>query len=126
MSNEKAEDRIKFFEEKIKTLIDNLKSICAAYGLGNDGNEFKIITQVFLYKFMNDKFTYEVKNIDTNLKTVDSWEKALRSYSDNEYEMLLLQLGPDTARLRQDHFISYFIFNWIFKIHILQDHFHFH
>ena len=107
MSNEKAEDRIKFFEEKIKTLIDNLKSICAAYGLGNDGNEFKIITQVFLYKFMNDKFTYEVKNIDTNLKTVDSWEKALRSYSDNEYEMLLLQLGPDTARLRQDHFISY-------------------
>lgn len=107
MSNEKAEDRIKFFEEKIKTLIDNLKSICAAYGLGNDGNEFKIITQVFLYKFMNDKFTYEVKNIDTNLKIVDSWEKALRSYSDNDYEMLLLQLGPDTARLRQDHFISY-------------------
>ena len=23
--------------------------------LGNDGNEFKIITQVFLYKFLNDK-----------------------------------------------------------------------
>lgn len=42
------------FKEKTKTLIDSLKSICATYGLGNDGNEFKIITQVFLYKFMND------------------------------------------------------------------------
>ncbi len=34
-------------------------------GLGNDGNEFKIITQVFLYKFLNDKFAYEVKQAST-------------------------------------------------------------
>ena len=33
------------FKEKTKTLIDSLKSISANYGLGNDGNEFKIITQ---------------------------------------------------------------------------------
>jgi type I restriction enzyme M protein len=52
------------FEKKTKTLIDDLKSVCANYGLGNDGNEFKIITQVFLYKFLNDKFAYEVKQID--------------------------------------------------------------
>ncbi len=38
------------FERNIKELIDDLKSTCANYGLGNDGNEFKIITQVFLYK----------------------------------------------------------------------------
>ena len=43
------------FEIKTKQLIDSLKGICASYGLGNDGNEFKIITQVFLYKFLNDK-----------------------------------------------------------------------
>ena len=36
------------FESKTKQLIDSLKAICANYGLGNDGNEFKIITQVFL------------------------------------------------------------------------------
>ena len=47
------------FKEKTKALIDSLKSISANYGLGNDGNEFKIITQVFLYKFMNDKFAFE-------------------------------------------------------------------
>jgi len=39
------------FETQTKALIDDLKSVCANYGLGNDGNEFKIITQVFLYKF---------------------------------------------------------------------------
>lgn len=49
------------FITQTKNLIDNLKSVCTNYGLGNDGNEFKIITQVFLYKFMNDKFQYEAK-----------------------------------------------------------------
>ena len=32
------------FREKVITLIDDLKAVCASYGLGNDGNEFKIIT----------------------------------------------------------------------------------
>jgi len=44
------------FTTQTKQLIDSLKGVCANYGLGNDGNEFKIITQTFLYKFMNDKF----------------------------------------------------------------------
>ena len=51
------------YTTKTKQLIDNLKSVCANYGLGNDGNEFKIISQVFLYKFLNDKFRYEIKKI---------------------------------------------------------------
>ena len=41
------------FTEQTKALIDSLKTICANYGLGNDGNEFKIISQAFLYKFLN-------------------------------------------------------------------------
>ena len=55
------------FSQQIRTLIDELKSVCANYGLGNDGNEFKIITQVFLYKFLHDKFVYEVKHLDKKL-----------------------------------------------------------
>lgn len=94
------------FTERTKELIDNLKSISASYGLGNDGNEFKIITQVFLYKFMNDKFAHEVKKIDKKLKDADNWEQVVSSYSDDDYEMLLLQLGADTAKLRPHHFIS--------------------
>lgn len=50
-------------QQQAMTLIDDLKSVCANYGPGNDGNEFKIITQVFLYKFLIDKFAYEVKRI---------------------------------------------------------------
>lgn len=38
------------FTAQTKQLIDNLKGVCTSYGLGNDCNEFKIITQVFLYK----------------------------------------------------------------------------
>ncbi len=94
------------FKEKTKTLIDNLKSISANYGLGNDGNEFKIITQVFLYKFMNDKFAFEVKKLDSNLKDAENWEKEVGKYSEDDYEMLLLQLGADTAKLKPQHFIS--------------------
>ena len=41
-------------EQKIKDLIDGLKGICNAYGLSGDGNEYKIISQSFLYKFLND------------------------------------------------------------------------
>lgn len=94
------------FKDKTKALIDSLKSISANYGLGNDGNEFKIITQVFLYKFMNDKFSFEVKKIDKRLKDADNWEKQLSEYSEDDYEMLLLRLGADTAKLKPEHFIS--------------------
>ena len=56
------------FSQQVRSLIDDLKSVCANYGLGNDGNEFKIITQVFLYKFLHDKFVHEIKLIDKKLQ----------------------------------------------------------
>lgn len=95
------------FQQKTKTLIDSLKSICANYGLGNDGNEFKIITQTFLYKFLNDKFAYEAKKLDENIAKADKWEDALTAMSENDLDMLQLQMGGDTARLKPQHFISY-------------------
>ena len=95
------------FESKTKQLIDNLKGVCGHYGLGNDGNEFKIITQVFLYKFLNDKFAHEVKKLDDQLARAENWEQSLRDYSEDDYEMLLLQLNADTAKLRPHHFISH-------------------
>nr|WP_246545452.1 class I SAM-dependent DNA methyltransferase [Pelotalea chapellei] len=88
-------------------MIDSLKGICAAYGLGNDGNEFKIITQVFLYKFLNDKFAFEAKRIDPKLAKAKSWEQAVTALSSDELEMMQLQMGPDTARLKPEHFIAH-------------------
>lgn len=95
------------FQQKTKTLIDSLKSICANYGLGNDGNEFKIITQIFLYKFLNDKFAFEAKKLDDTIAKADKWEEALTAMSEDDLDMLQLQMGGDTARLKPQHFISY-------------------
>jgi type I restriction enzyme M protein len=94
------------FTAQTKELIDNLKGVCTSYGLGNDGNEFKIITQVFLYKFMNDKFGYEVKKLDNNLETAENWEQEIANYTDQQYEMLLLRMNPDSAKLKREHFLS--------------------
>lgn len=95
------------FEKRTRELIDSLKGICAAYGLGNDGNEFKIITQVFLYKFLNDKFAFEAKKIKPELAEAESWEQAITALGLDELEMLQLQMGPDTARLKAEHFIAH-------------------
>ncbi len=94
------------FTSQTKALIDDLKSVCANYGLGNDGNEFKIITQVFLYKFLNDKFVHEIKKLDDNIAKAESWEDALTALSEDDYEMLIMQLSASTAVIRPDHYIS--------------------
>jgi type I restriction enzyme M protein len=96
------------FEKKTKELIDNLKSVCANYGLGNDGNEFKIITQVFLYKFLNDKFIHEIKQTDKKLAKLELKEldAALNKLKADDYEMLTMQLNENTARLAPKQFIS--------------------
>ncbi|MDD2775132.1 MAG: class I SAM-dependent DNA methyltransferase [Gallionella sp.] len=95
------------FEQKTRDLIDSLKAICANYGLGNDGNEFKIITQVFLYKFLNDKFAYEAKRIRPELSKGKSWEAALAALSAEELDMLHMQMGADTARLKSTHLLAH-------------------
>jgi len=94
------------FEQQTKALIDNIKKVCANYGLGNDGNEFKVITQVFLYKFLNDKYVYEIKKLDKKLADAESWEDVLSSYSDKEVAKLNMRLKPSVARISPDHFIT--------------------
>jgi type I restriction enzyme M protein len=95
------------YTTQTKELIDGLKAICTSNGLGNDGNEFKLITQVFLYKYLNDKFIYEIKQAEPKLSGVSSIESALAAYSDNEYQMLLYKLHPSAAQLKREHFISF-------------------
>ncbi|BCG63844.1 MAG: type I restriction enzyme M protein [Methyloprofundus sp.] len=94
------------FQQQTKALIDDLKSVCANYGLGNDGNEFKIITQVFLYKFLNDKYIHEIKKIDKKLATAENWEETLQAYTEKEFKKLNMRLNPSVARISPDHFIS--------------------
>jgi type I restriction enzyme M protein len=50
---------------KIKKMIDDLKAMSASLGLANTGDEYKIIAELFTYKFLNDKLLYEFdKRID--------------------------------------------------------------
>lgn len=95
-----------------KQMIDNLKAVCANKGLGNASSEYKIITEVFLYKFLNDKFLFEAKKADKSLAKLSSAEveEKLSKMSDDDYELFLLNFEPNTAKLKKTHFISY-LFN---------------
>lgn len=88
------------------SLIDNLKATCQTYGMGNDGNEYKIITQVFLYKFMNDKFGYEIKKISPKLASAEKWELEYKEMDKEERENLLDKLSADIPKLEPEHLIS--------------------
>lgn len=48
-------------ENKIKQMIDELKGLCQTNGLSNQASEEVVITSVFLYKFLNDKFMANMK-----------------------------------------------------------------
>ena len=93
-------------KEKTIHLIDELKSTCQTYGMGNDGNEYKIITQVFLYKFLNDKFGYEVKKISPKLTESDKWENTYAEMSEDEILDIFDEMSPDVPRLRPEHLIA--------------------
>lgn len=92
-----------------KKMIDDLKAICSNYGLGNASSEYKIITEVFLYKFLNDKFIFESRKVvpkflDLSAKKI---EIEMAKMSENEYELMLMDFSASTARLKAEHFISH-------------------
>lgn len=86
----------------IKDLVDDLKAISANAGLGGEAGEYNLVTQSFLYKFLNDKFLFEVKKLHPDYDYAK-----LKELSDDEYTMLLdFELSPDTARLKPFHLIE--------------------
>ncbi|WMJ83136.1 HsdM family class I SAM-dependent methyltransferase [Oscillospiraceae bacterium LTW-04] len=93
-------------KEKTIALIDALKSTCQTYGMGNDGNEYKIITQVFLYKFINDKFGHAVKKISPKLANAEKWEIVYANMTEDERLDILDELSPDIPKLYPQHLIS--------------------
>ncbi|HEY0055095.1 MAG TPA: class I SAM-dependent DNA methyltransferase [Pedobacter sp.] len=96
------------FIQKTKQLINSLKSVCANYGLGNGGDEYKIITQVFLYKFMNDKFAYEAKKLeDFKLADAGNFQEALEALDEDQYNFLLAFIDANTPQLYPHQTITY-------------------
>lgn len=48
-------------EAKINRMIDELQGLCSQNGLSNTAAEEAVVTSVFLYKFLSDKYTYNLK-----------------------------------------------------------------
>jgi type I restriction enzyme M protein len=55
-------------EAKIEEIIDDLKGICSQNGLSNQASEERIITTIFLYKFLNDKFMYNLQRFSKEIE----------------------------------------------------------
>lgn len=91
------------FSNKTKHLIDAIKGICNDAGLGGDANEYKIVTQGFLYKFLNDKFLYEVAKLNPAIKSSED----LKKLSEDEYQLLLIKIGTRAAHLKSNHLLDY-------------------
>lgn len=92
------------YTTKVKQLVDDIKGICGHNGLWWDANEYKIVTQSFLYKFLNDKFLYEIQKINPNLKEYDD----LNNLSEDEYNRILdFEIGTKTAHFQPKHLLSY-------------------
>lgn len=88
-----------------KAMIDSLKTVCASAGLANDSSEYKIITEAFLYKYLNDKFLNELRKLD-EFKNVQDIEAAYSEMSDDDRENALLFLDEDTAIIRPEFLLS--------------------
>ena len=79
--------------KKQSLMVDDLKSICALYGLGGSPGEYKIITEVFLYKYLNDKFIYDAKQIVPTFKDLAPANVEAENFvklPENEYELMLM------------------------------------
>lgn len=60
-------------EIKIHQMIDELQGLCSTMGLSNSADEEVVVTSVFLYKFLNDKFMYNLDKFasDIHMTTED-------------------------------------------------------
>ena len=54
-------------EKQIKLMIDELKGLSATNGLANQASEEVVITSVFLYKFLNDKFMSNLREFAADI-----------------------------------------------------------
>ena len=93
-------------KQRTINLIDSLKAVCGNAGLGNDGNEYKIITEIFLYKFLNDKFAHEAKlnrAYGQRLSQAEKWDAEYDTFTEDEVEDLWSYMGHNIPRLKPEH-----------------------
>ncbi len=85
---------------KVKQLVDDLKGISSNAGLGGEAGEYNLVTQSFLYKFLNDKFLYEIAKLHPGYDFAK-----ISKLSESDYQMLLVELAG-IAKLRPSQLIE--------------------
>ena len=96
---------IVMLEMKIKEIIDELKGLCQTNGLSNQASEEVVITSVFLYKFLNDKFIYNLKKFADDIEM--SYEDILKN-ENGELDAFYDSFPQDVA-FTYDETIEYLI-----------------
>lgn len=86
-------------------LIDDLKKTTTENGLAGSGNEYVVIVEIFLYKFLNDKFIYEAKK-NPELANAEDFFAALDAMSEDDYEEMCDSM-LDTIILKKEHLIPF-------------------
>ena len=96
--------------ESTIALIDSLKSTTGAFGLAGTGSEYKIVTEMFLYKYFTDKFGYEAKRdkmYGERLSKAEKWDAEYDTFTDDEVEDLFSYLPASVPRLKPEHTLSH-------------------
>lgn len=95
---------VKDIETIIKQMIDRLKAISANKGLGNTADEERIITTIFLYKFLNDQFMHNIKEFAEEVgMTIDE------IWSDDDILAALYDKYAGVVAFRKEETISYLV-----------------
>lgn len=89
------------YSSLVKQLVDDLKGVFTTAGLGGEAGEYKLLTQSFLYKFINDKFLYEAKAFDAKNDYA-----TIMKMSDDDYEFLQMDLGNRSAKIKREDLIE--------------------
>ena len=92
-------------ENKIKHIIDELKGLCQTNGLSNQASEEVVITSVFLYKFLNDKFMYNLRCFAEEIDM--SPEEVLKN--ENDELSAFYDSYPQDVALKHEDTIEYLI-----------------
>ena len=98
--------KIEEIKNQTYELIDNLKKTTTENGLAGSGNEYVVIVEIFLYKFLNDKFIYEAKKENPEFANAVDFFAALDAMSEDDYEEMCDSM-LDTIILKKEHLIPF-------------------
>lgn len=98
-------------KQQIMDLVDDLRAVFTHAGLGGEAAEYRLLTQSFLYKFLNDKFLYEASQLGEDFAS-------LSAKNAEDYDWFLDDIGTKTAHLKPNQLIEH--------LHPLQNEADFH